>query len=322
MCNALQGVNFRRFLPLLPALLFVPVLCGTAHSKPLRSLGEIPVAASPYVERALQDLNRLLEAEDATFDPAQGTICPGGPDELARAAVGPTAYERTYNTASMRKFNEKAIRREVVLSMIDGECPRDGLLNGPVEMILRTWTVSDIQNGMESDSLLTYRTSSVFVNGEPVGDPTYFNQMRNTIYQRLLNGERVERRFTEDAAETYYGAGYGGGWLPDGRQTTPTVGFSVGSVKHIVSVSVVTPDPNGLPMTESYHDGALSFRILSIDAHHTVMESFHEGRLAGKIHMKDGDLHGWQEIYAEDIPTIRNCYQHGEIVKAVDCPSD
>lgn len=67
--------------------------------------------------------------------------------------------------------------------------------------------------------------------------------------------------------------------------------------------------------------------VENLDREHTVSTTYNGATYAGRSHMKNGALHGWMEtdFRAYDPSTtmgvIRKCYQNGEEVKALECPS-
>lgn len=64
----------------------------------------------------------------------------------------------------------------------------------------------------------------------------------------------------------------------------------------------------------------------SLDAQHSYARTWQGTELLTEQSMKDGKLHGWAVMHPQvyngtPIPGRRDCYQHGELVKALDCPS-
>lgn len=63
-----------------------------------------------------------------------------------------------------------------------------------------------------------------------------------------------------------------------------------------------------------------------LDARHTYARTWQGTELLQESRMKDGQLHGWMIVHptvydGTQVPGRRDCYQNGEMVKALECPS-
>ena len=247
----------------------------------------------------------MLKSEDAYFDGSAGTPCPGTPEELALAVNGQRATEAAKRSDAA--YNLGATRKEVSyqLSMLSGACPVGGQLSGPVEFV--SFRVGEgVNDKTVAVSSNKARQSAVYLNGEPVGKIVRSRIDHNKFYRQLASGERVEMKQKNEEAQrlseqrtysvTFTTLG------PDGHLVAPEVGFTFFDLTPEVRVTLTR----------------------QVDANRQIMESFGDGKLGMRMHLKDGIAHGWYEIYNPAIPggISRTCFQNAQIIMAEQCPDN
>lgn len=256
-----------------------------------------PVAdpdASALIDRAENDLARVIDAGPAFFDSSRGTVCPLDHENITRATVGPLVYTKIAQHLGAQPQPE--ISRLVVLS---GACPQGGTFNGPVEYITET-TMRFTMDSVVSATETKQRSAGVFINGNPIGDHVTYRWLLSSAFHRLASGELIEVK-GEHPIRPSYSVFYQ--TLDSGsRLVRPSVNFSWIGGPGIQAMAIISRE---------------------VDGERVVTDSHYDGKLVSRTRYKNHQLHGWTENFQPELVKMgmgKQCYQNGQMVKAVECP--
>lgn len=256
-----------------------------------------PVAdphASKLLSRAESDLARVINAGDAFFDLHQGTPCSLDYQTMTRAIVGPRAHSNMASYLSTLPQPESS--RLVVLS---GSCPQAGLFNGPVEYI------TEIKLRSEHDNIVVTveekkRANGLFINGNPIGEHLSSSWTNTSSFHRLSSGELISM-LGGQATPPHYTIHYQN-LDSDSAPISPAVSFVWSGSQPIPSMTIVKR---------------------TIDANRDVTDHYNGDKLSSRSRNKNHQPHGWLENFDPELIKIgvgKLCYQHGRMIKAIDCP--
>jgi len=243
----------------------------------------------------------------------QGTPCPAAPEAAFRTVFGmtPAEYEKSQLELAQKVsgYTGLADPDAVRIVTLSGFCGANGP-DGPAVIVATQRTITRYRGEGYSNVTVTdsvVRTDATWENGVA-------REQRSVILisQAAPFKETAEGQLAEDINDWNY---------LNTIRTAPTASYvySVydpdGSVKY--QVSFLRSDGSGLYST---------MVIEQLDAHHSHMRSWQGTELISESGFKDGKQHGWYVTYPQvyngtQVPGRRDCYQNGEMVKALECPS-
>lgn len=244
---------------------------------------------------------------------ANGTACPVSQEKAYELLAGMSFAEamrrKQAGTKQVEGFTMVSDLKAVRLVALSGTCGPDGPV-GPVVLLGTTRDVMrmKIQDSFQVtaiDSIL--RLEGTWQGGKRSGPFKTITMTRSKLFKPGESGleEKVDdwaylNDIVKSVTASYMYQNYSNG--EDGRYIAA---FSRNAVTGNYSTMIIE----------------------NLDREHIVSTTYNGATYAGRSRLKNGQMHGWSETdyRAYDPNTtlgvIRKCYQNGEEVKALECPS-